>query len=162
MKNKIDRLIDLISNRNKKNEVLNCFEQLDLNLVGSHGRSPLMMASTVGDLEMAKLLVEAGADPNFLGLRGTSPLHEASANGDLKIMKFLIDAGSHINSVSEDGITPLMCAAAWGHADAVKYLLSKGADKSIKDKMGSTASDIAEEKGEDSIASMIENFDSLV
>jgi ankyrin repeat protein len=62
------------------------------------------------------------------------------------------------NSTDHEGRTPLSCAAAWGETNYVKSLLNRGVDRSIKDKDGKTAEDVAVEAGNYMIARLIKNF----
>ena len=162
MKKNIDELNTLIVNHADYEEISIYSSGVILDQLDNKGRSPLMAASYIGDLQLTSLLIKKGASPNFSGIRGLLPLHEASSNGFLEVVEYLIDAGSKVNALSNDGVTPLMCAAAWGHTEVVKYLLANGADRSIKDNIGATAEDIAREKGEDSIAYIIKNFRLLI
>lgn len=129
-----------------------------LNLPDANGRTPLMIAASKGDLNLINFLVGNGADPSIAGIRGLTPLHEASANGMLEAIRLFAELGCDLNARTEDGVTPLMCAAAWGYIDAVKYLLKRGAEKSLRDDIGATASDIANEKGEDEVSSFISDY----
>ncbi len=51
------------------------------------------------------------------------------------------------NTQDRDGDTALHDAARFGHAECVDVLVAAGADKSIKNKKGETASDVAEANG---------------
>ena len=66
-----------------------------------------------------------------------------------------------LNSTNVDGRTPLFTAAAKGRTTFVKPLLSRGVDRSIKDKSGKTAEDIAVEAGNYMIARLIRDFGTM-
>lgn len=102
--------------------------------------SPLMMAALRGHLELAKRLVERGADVNK---PGWTPLHYAATHGHLDIMALLLDQHAYIDAESPNGTTPLMMAAHYGTPAAVKLLLESGADATIKNQLGLTAVDFA-------------------
>jgi len=55
------------------------------------GSSPLISASLFGKTEMAKLLIEAGADLNFKNNDGSTALHTASFFCRPEIVKMLLD-----------------------------------------------------------------------
>jgi ankyrin repeat protein len=57
----------------------------------------------------------------------------------------LLAAKANLNTVDNDGWTPLMRAAGEGHGPIVNLLLSAGADKTVKNRDGETARDIAHE-----------------
>lgn len=58
-------------------------------------------------MEIAKTLIEAGADPNVGGGTNGSPLHMAVVRGSLLITDMLIKRGAEVNVVDSDGNTPL-------------------------------------------------------
>lgn len=66
-----------------------------------------------------------------------------------------------LNSTHVDGRTPLFIAAAEEKTILVKPLLSRGVDRSIKDKGGKNAEDIAVEAGNYMIARLIRNFGTM-
>jgi ankyrin repeat protein len=102
--------------------------------------SPMMLASLKGQLELARKLIERGADVNKTGW---TPLHYAATNGHLEIMNLLLENYAYIDAESPNGTTPLMMAAQYGTAEAVKLLLEAGADSTLKNQLGLTAIDFA-------------------
>lgn len=64
-----------------------------------------------------------------------------------------------INCLTNDGDTPLHLACENGHLNVVTVLLMHGADKSIKNKNGKTALDIAKEKEFQTIVNMFSCFE---
>jgi ankyrin repeat protein len=59
-----------------------------------YGRTALMIAAVEGHADVARLLVEAGADVNVLDLEGSSALSLARSYGNLDIAAELVDAGA--------------------------------------------------------------------
>ncbi|AMO25056.1 ankyrin repeat domain-containing protein [Ramlibacter solisilvae] len=102
--------------------------------------SPLMMACLRGQLEVARRLIERGADVNK---PGWAPLHYAATNGHLAIIELLLDRHAYIDAESPNGTTPLMMAAHYGSPQAVKLLLESGADATMKNQQGLSALDFA-------------------
>ena len=129
--------------------------ELDVNEVGSHGRTPLMVAAAEGMLAAVEALVRSGASVHATGRGQMTALHEASGNGEVAIVNYLLSHGADVDAETNDRVTPLMCAAAWGNIEVAKLLLEKGADGKKTDRTGATAADIALEKGEDSTAVLI-------
>jgi ankyrin repeat protein len=94
------------------------------------GRSALMWAAYRGELEIMKLLIDAGADVNGEGFLGT-PLSQAAWNDRIAAARLLIDRGARVDQMSHgDSYTPLHWAASSEQRDPglVKLLLSHGAD----------------------------------
>ncbi|HSV47428.1 MAG TPA: ankyrin repeat domain-containing protein [Ramlibacter sp.] len=102
--------------------------------------SPLMMAALHGHTELARKLIDKGADVNK---PGWAPLHYAATHGHLAIMELLLEHYAFIDAESPNGTTPLMMAAHYGTPAAVKLLLEAGADTAMKNQQGMTAVDFA-------------------
>ncbi|KAF4234681.1 hypothetical protein CNMCM8980_003802 [Aspergillus fumigatiaffinis] len=87
-------------------------------------------AAAVGDIEICRILLEAGADLNApsgpTGMR-TTALHRASENNDAECARMLLEAGADPNLAVEGG-TPLHTACYKSEAlDIVGLLLQFGA-----------------------------------
>jgi len=105
----------------------------------------LFVAATRGDADLAKKLLQQGADPNHKTDFGHYPLHEAVRVGNRRIVELLLAAGAQVNvRVSPRGPdtpnqwTPLHFAAYGGHTDIAEKLIERGADLSPKDLWGKT------------------------
>lgn len=104
-------------------------EGIDVNSAQGDGNTALHWAAFRRDLQMAKLLLEAGASTDVKTRLGEmSPLFMAARNGDAAMLNLLLEHGAEVNAVSSNGTIPLMMAAASGEVDAVRALLDKGAD----------------------------------
>lgn len=93
----------------------------------------LEIAAQEGLLEIAQLLVEAGADPNERFLRGQTALRISARNGRIELIKYFISKGCEVDTKADDGATPLEAAASKGHLDIVKLLLENGANINHQD-----------------------------
>jgi ankyrin repeat protein len=107
--------------------------------------TPLMIASIKGYLEIAKLLIDKGADVNK---PGWTPLHYAASKGNIEMIRMLLEENAYIDAGSPNGTTPLMMAAGYSTSVfACKVLLEEGADPTlINDKDLSAADFAAKEK----------------
>jgi Ankyrin repeats (3 copies)/Ankyrin repeat len=105
-------------------------------------------------LDIAKLLLDAGADPNSAqNHRRSRPLHYAAdgyivcelwnEKNQVAMIRLLLKAGAEIDAQDKNGATPLHRAVRTRCAAAVKCLLDAGADATIKNKPGSTAFHLA-------------------
>ncbi|KAF8217152.1 ankyrin repeat-containing domain protein [Mycena galopus ATCC 62051] len=94
-------------------------------------QTPLHVATKAGNIEITRLLLEAGASPAAQWSRNQyQPLHLAMLNKDLDMMNLLLDYGAPIDSAFMwDGPTESLHYACWiGHLDTIKLLLDRGAD----------------------------------
>ncbi len=82
------------------------------------GSSPLISASVFGKPEMAKMLIEAGADLNFQNNEGSTALLTAAFFCRTDIVKMLLDKGADKNIRNKYGATALESVA--GPFDEVK------------------------------------------
>jgi len=116
-------------------------QKVDVDASQGDGTTALHWAAFRDDLEMAKMLVAAGANVQVTTRDGEiTPLFMACTNGSAPMIELLIRAGANVNSVKSNGTTPLMTAAASGSADAVKVLLEHGANVNAKETVhGQTA-----------------------
>ena len=69
--------------------------------------TPLHLASQDGETEIAKLLLDHGADVNCKSEYEWTPLHVASFRGDNEIVDLLIQNGAQVNSKNKAKSTPL-------------------------------------------------------
>jgi hypothetical protein len=113
------------------------------------GDSVLHIAAAGYCVEIARMLLAAGADPGSAGNRRRSqPLHYASdgslespswnAKRQVAMIRLLLKAGSPVDAQDKNGATPLHRAVRTRCAAAVKCLLDAGADPTIRNKPGST------------------------
>jgi ankyrin repeat protein len=70
----------------------------------------LLCAANFGRTEIAKCLIEAGADVNERGARGNTPLINAAAQGDAEMVELLLSAGADPDLQDCDGETALDAA----------------------------------------------------
>lgn len=95
----------------------------DSHIVTSKGGStPLMFAARVGDLDSARILVEAGAKVNETTLEYGSALVVASASGQEKVALFLLEKGADPNLADGMGVTPLH----WALVEGMSAIFGRG------------------------------------
>ncbi|CAE7037227.1 Ank2 [Symbiodinium sp. CCMP2592] len=95
----------------------------DINKVAEGAEAPLCKACAGGHIDVARSLLEAGADRN-LG----SPLCSACDDGHTEIVQLLLTARADKDACNIDGRTPLWLASSLNFPDVVRLLLSAGAD----------------------------------
>ncbi|WP_165226565.1 acyltransferase family protein [Aquisphaera insulae] len=73
---------------------------------------PLYWAALEGNLDIARLLVERGADVKAKAGDGTTPLHGAAFLGRPEMVRFLLEKGADPNAKGDEGSRPLESARA--------------------------------------------------
>ncbi len=129
--------------------------KIDLNPITDDGETPLMMAVFKGQTQLAIQLIDKGADVNK---PGWTPLHYAATAGNTELIKLLLENYAYIDAESPNKTTPLMMAAHYGTPSAVKLLLEEGADVSLKNDLGLTAMDFAQQANKQDAVGIIAAF----
>jgi ankyrin repeat protein len=92
----------------------------------------LHVASSFGQYEIVKYLVERGADVNARGgIEGGAPLDAAASEGHVDIVRVLLAHGALMDT-SEPERNPLFGAIYGGHAEVAKVLIDAGIDTTVK------------------------------
>jgi ankyrin repeat protein len=111
------------------------------------GRTPLEVASFIGNIEIMKLLVAHNAKPDGRDRYGGTALQTACTAGQYHTASYLLELGANPNSQNNGGYTPLMCAARRAHLEIVKLLIAKGARVAMRNRDGHTALDVLKADG---------------
>ena len=135
-------------------------ERASIDEGGSDGFTPLHLAAYFDRLEVARLLLERGADRNAVALNEmrVTPLHSAVSARHRDMVGLLLAHGASPNAVQHGGWTPLHAAARAGDEAVVDMLLLRGADPTRKSDDGRTAIDMADEGGHGAIAKILRNY----
>ena len=115
--------------RNQDNDAVRALlrEQVDVNAAQPDGATPLHWAVHWEHLELADLLIGAGAKVNVANDLGVTPLWTACENGSAQMTRILLEVGADPNAALLSGETLLMTAARTGEPDTVRVLLARGA-----------------------------------
>ncbi|KAF8418311.1 ankyrin repeat-containing domain protein [Tirmania nivea] len=117
--------------------------------------------------EVAKLLIEGGANVSAATQDGSTPLHNASRNGyqtplhnaslrgHQELAKLLIDRGANVSAGANDGTTPLHDVAGNGRLEVVNLLIDRGAHVSAARTDGSTPLHEATREGHKAVAELL-------
>jgi ankyrin repeat protein len=82
--------------------------------------APLGTAAFVRSVPLARLLLDAGADPDGTEEGGFTALHSAAQSGDEPLVRLLVERGADPAHAAADGVRPVDLAAT----DEVRRLLS--------------------------------------
>jgi ankyrin len=111
----------------------------DVNIPQVDGTTALHWAVRVDDLDMADMLIRAGANVSAATREGVTPVELAAMNGNAAMLVKLIRAGADPNApLTEYGDTALMMASRTGKTDAIMALLETGAQVNAKETWGGT------------------------
>lgn len=88
--------------------------------------TPLHSACAISNYDIAKILIEKGANVNAKQIQGVTPLHSAAHNGQAKLVKLLLKNGAEINSKMDDGKTPLFMAEEKGFIETSELIKKYG------------------------------------
>ncbi|NNM58500.1 MAG: ankyrin repeat domain-containing protein [Legionellales bacterium] len=116
----------------------------DINLQNENGQSPLHFAIGYNKLDIAKYLIDKGANVNLQNILGDTPLCLAIVDEKPDIAKYLIEKGANINLQNNNGLTPLHLAIQFELLEIVECLIGKGANSNIKNVKGETPLDFAQ------------------
>ena len=111
----------------------------DVNEPQVDGSTALHWAVERDDLEMADLLIRAGARVTTATREGVTPLQLAAINGSAPMLTRLLKAGADPNApLTAASDTALMMAARTGRVDAIGVLVEAGAKVNTKEIWGGT------------------------
>ena len=105
----------------------------------SRGRSALLAATHRNHVEVARFLIQEGADVNAKDFIQDTPFLYAAAEGRTEILKMTLAAGADVSDTNRYRGTALIPAAHHGHVEAVKLLLATAIDKDHVNNLGWTA-----------------------
>ena len=117
--------------------------------------TPLHLTSEEGHVDVARMLMEFGADLSARDMDGWTPLHSASSMGHVNVVRILIESNADVSAQDMDGWTPLLWASSMGHVDVARMLLEFDADVSAQTQDGRTPLHWASGMGHVDVAQML-------
>ena len=117
--------------------------------------TPLHLASRQGYKDVARLLLERGADATVQTNDGSTPLHLASQRGHEGVVRLLIMHGAVATAQAKNSLTPLHLAVKWERLEVARSLLDSGTDPTVQDERGSAPLHLASELGHRDIAGLL-------
>jgi ankyrin repeat protein len=90
--------------------------------------TPLVEAVQSGPLEVARQLLDAGADVSEPSSNGQTPLGAAAAGGNVAMIRLLVERGANVELAVPPTFVPLAQAARAGRIEAMDALIELGAN----------------------------------
>lgn len=132
-------------------EIFYATEVVDAKLKDELGGFPLSYVAQGKNVELAKLLLQRGADVNALSEnfsdRGMMPLHHAAETGATEMVEFLVSRGARLDAIDRHGRTPLHYASQSNTVETVELLVNRGAQLNAINKSGQTPLLTASKRG---------------
>ncbi len=110
--------------------------------------TPLMIAVSVGSVEITALLLEKKADPNLINKQKRSPLFYAASKNRIQIAQLLLEAGANVDmrdSLGQSAAFRAM-AAEEERDDIIEYLVDNNVNLDVRNKEEKTAFDVCSKK----------------
>lgn len=119
----------------------------DIDLRNEQGHTLLHVAILENRLQVARLLLDAGADADMHGgSAGYTPLHFTAYKKNSEMTLMLLEYTEQLERTDHQNMTPLQLAAFMGCKDVVAALAQAGADYNRTDVSGHTPANIAQQR----------------
>ena len=113
-----------------------------LNAIDDKGSSMLILACYRGNHDVAKFLIDNGAELNYVSTNGTA-LMACVFKSEFQLVDELLKKNVNLDLTDVNGITALMLAVQIKNVEMVKKLLFAKANKELKCKQNKTAFEYA-------------------
>ncbi len=94
----------------------------------------IVLAAKAGQIEIVRVLIEAGADVNLRIIQSRTALMWAAQQGNEEMVQMLIKAGANVNAALKTGQTAIRWATDGNHGKVVDLLVEAGAKVGIQRK----------------------------
>ena len=122
---------------------------------GYDGNSPLHVAVENGNLEIAQILLSAGAKIDSKNSQKRTPLMMLDEDATPELVNLLLGYGAKIDAADKKKNTALILASAYAGKDVIQILISAGANVNAVNKQGETALMNAAENDETEIIQLL-------
>ncbi|MBN2072161.1 MAG: ankyrin repeat domain-containing protein [Candidatus Krumholzibacteriota bacterium] len=116
---------------------------------------PIHFAATVGNIEIARILLDAGADVDAGDSDNSTALGIAAMRKHHEMVRFLLEQGADVNHRDRKADTPLSFACYRGNDEMVQILIDSGADLYFRNPHGETMLHYACQRGLPALAAHI-------
>ncbi len=112
---------------------------INLNIFDEFGKTPLMNACSLKNMQLIETLVKGGADIDFQPKKGETAFFRACYYGATDVMDQLKKLGANINLPNNNEQTPLMLSVNRYNTRVLEWLIQNNVDVNFKDMQGNTA-----------------------
>lgn len=114
-------------------------------LIGTSSTTPMTGAVRLGNLAVARKLLDMGVSVDETERSGITLLDRAVLGNQVEMARLLISRGADVNRADRIGFTALLYAASidFGDSEMIDLLLKSGAHADVRTKDGLTALDLA-------------------
>lgn len=122
---------------------------------------PLSVSAQVGQSNLVRLLLEAGADVEARGedeeedSYDWTALHHAAAGGHLEVLRVLLEFGADKDATNSEVQSALHLAVVNRHLDVVRLLLESRAEQELMDSCGCRPLHVAADTGDPDIVRLL-------
>jgi hypothetical protein len=104
------------------------------------GMTPFHYAAANGHIEIARLLLQNGAEVNVRNNYGNTPLHIAASHGNVDILHLLVENGADLEAQDDHGSRALHFATCYHQLPSIQELVSRyHVDINARENDGTTA-----------------------
>ena len=100
------------------------------------GDTPLIKAVSGNHLAVARILLNAGANPNYQNQAEISAFLLAALKGQTDMVRLLLEHGADLRSVDRYGSTALISACKRGHVETAQLLIAAGSNVNHINRVG--------------------------
>ena len=130
-------------------------ETANVNQTCENGKTPLMFASLIGNINMVQKIISEGGKVTAKDRNQETSLMIAAQKGHKGVAEALIAKRCEVNAKNKHGKTALMFAAENGHNEVVKILITKGAEVNTVTNEGKTTLMFAAENGHKEVVKIL-------
>ncbi len=128
----------------------------DIDFGDDWGCTALHYAAEGENRELVEWLLEKGADVGAVNRFGHQPLHNAARHGRTEMVATLLECGAALDAPAGGDGSALHLACQRARLETTRLLLECGADRTIRNKDGQTAEELARTTRNEALIALFE------